>query len=135
MHRSRVIRFGLVGVVNTAVYYSCYLVLSRELSYLLAHVLSTLLAMLGSYFLNCFFTFRISPSWRTFVLFPLSNLTNFVITTTGMGIAVGTLHVDKRLAPLPVALLAIPVTYFATHTLLHRPVRPVEVPVSTVHEC
>lgn len=111
--------FVVVGVINTGVYYTLYLALhAAGVAYLTAHVTATLLAMVLSYFLNCFLTFRVRPSWRTFLLFPLSNLANFVITTVGMSVAVARLGVDEKVAPLLVAVFAIPVTYLLTHYLL-----------------
>jgi putative flippase GtrA len=111
--------FVIVGLINTAVYYVLYLLLHHAgVPYLTAHVVATLLAMVLSYFLNCYLTFHVRPTWRTFLLFPLSNLANFVITTVGMTIAVSRLGVDERIAPLAVAVLAIPVTYLLTRYLL-----------------
>lgn len=118
MNLTRLLRFGFVGVINTGVYYGCYLLLRLGMPYMVAHVLATAVAMTGSYFLNCFFTFKIPPSWKTAVLFPLSNAFNFLITTVGLRLSVQWLGVDERIAPLPVALLAIPVTYLATHYLM-----------------
>jgi len=114
----RLLRFGIVGVVNTGVYYVLYLSLHTFLPYLFAHVIAFLLAMIGSYFLNCRVTFRIRPSWRTFLLFPLSNVTNFVITTVGLQIAVGVLHWNSQWAPLAVALIAVPITYVVAHYVM-----------------
>jgi putative flippase GtrA len=113
--------FVAVGLVNTAVYYVLYLLLRLALPYLVSHVIALLLAMVGSYFLHCALTFRVPPRWRTFALFPLSNVASFVITTVGMRLAVGDLGVDPRLAPLPVAALSVPVTYVATHYVLVGP--------------
>lgn len=118
MNLARLIRFGLVGIVNTAVYYGCYLALRLEIPYLAAHVTAFTIAMIGSYFLNCYITFKIDPTWRTFLLFPLSNLANFVITTVGLRIAVGTMGMDQRLAPIPVAIIAIPITYVVAHYIM-----------------
>jgi putative flippase GtrA len=109
----------VVGLINTAVYYAGYLILHASgAGYMAAHVSATLVAMLGSYFLNCIFTFRIRPSWRTFALFPLSNVANFVITSLGIRISVEHLHVDERIAPLTVAVVAIPITYVVTRFLM-----------------
>jgi putative flippase GtrA len=110
--------FVVVGVINTAVYYALYLLLRLVLPYLVSHVVATAIAMCGSYLLHCRFTFRVPPRWRTFALFPLSNLANFVITTVGLRIAVGELGADERVAPLLVAVVAIPITYVATHYVM-----------------
>ena len=111
MRLGRLLRFGSVGVVNTAIYFSLYLLLHRSAPYLVAHLSATAIAMVCSYFLNCFLTFKVRPQWRTFLLFPLSNVANVVVTTLGLPIAIGACGLDERIAPLPVALVAIPVTY------------------------
>lgn len=118
MNMRRTLWFAVIGVVNTVVYYAQYLVLRHVMPYLLAHVVSTLTAMCGSYLMHCYITFRTPPRWKTFALFPLSNLANFVITTVGMRVAVEAFGVDQRIAPLPVALVAIPITYLATHYVM-----------------
>ncbi|MEU4803918.1 GtrA family protein [Actinosynnema sp. NPDC023587] len=118
----RIVRFGLVGVVNTGVYYGLYLLLGLVFPYLVAHVTAFVLAMVGSYFLNCYFTFRTPPSVRSFLLFPLSNVTNFVVTTAGLYALVTWLHVDQGIAPLLAAVVAIPFTFIiAQLVILGRP--------------
>lgn len=114
----RLTRFAVVGVINTGVYYVLYLLLRIWLSYLVAHMIAFVLAMIGSYFLNCFITFRTRPTWKTFLLFPLSNLANFVLTTVGLRIAVGSFGMSSRIAPLVVALAAVPVTYLVAHYIM-----------------
>jgi hypothetical protein len=74
------------------------------------------LAMVWSYVVNCALAFQIRPSWNTFLLFPLSNVANFVITTVGIRLAVEQLGVHERLAPLTVARVAIP--FIVTRYLL-----------------
>jgi putative flippase GtrA len=114
----RLIRFGAVGVINTGTYYALYLLLRTQIPYLAAHVCAFVAAMIGSYFLNCYVTFGTKPAWRTFLLFPLSNLANFVITTVGLRLAVQLFGLDERIAPLPVALIAIPITYVVAHHVM-----------------
>jgi putative flippase GtrA len=87
-------------------------------------VAATLIAMVWSYFLNCGLTFQIRPSRNTFLLFPLSNVANLVITTVGIRLAVEQLGVHERLAPLTVALVAIPITFIVTRYLLVGPPEP-----------
>jgi putative flippase GtrA len=114
----RLARFGVIGVLNTGIYYAVYLVLRTEITYLLAHVCAFVVAMICSYFLNCYLTFRTRPTWRTFLLFPLSNVANFVLTTVGLRIAVAGLGIDQRIAPLAVAVFAIPLTYILAHHIM-----------------
>ena len=114
----RLIRFAAVGVVNTATYVGLYLVLRLVVTYLVAHVVAFALAMVGSYFLNCRFTFRIRPSLRTFLLFPLSNATNFVVSSVGLYLLVDVLDVNDKVAPLLAAAVAIPVTFLVAQYIL-----------------
>ena len=113
-----VARFALVGVVNTATYYGSYLLLVLALPYLAAHVLAFAVSMTGSFLLNCRFTYRTRPTWRKFVLFPLTVAANFTITTVGVFVLVELLSVDQRVAPLLAAVVAIPLTFLATRAVL-----------------
>ena len=112
------IRFAVVGVVNTGVYYGTYLLLSLVTHYLVAHLGAILVAMVGSFFLNCYWTFRIRPTWRKFALFPLTNATNYVMTTVGVVVLVEWLGLDERIAPLIAAAAAIPLTFLLSRRLL-----------------
>ncbi|WP_234531553.1 GtrA family protein [Streptomyces sp. R39] len=118
----QIITFALVGVVNTATYYGLYLLFLRYLPYLAAHVFAFLLSMIGSFFLNARFTYRTRPTWRKFLLFPLTNATNFVITTVGVYVIVDVLHVGSHFAPLLASATAIPVTFVVSRwVMLPRP--------------
>jgi putative flippase GtrA len=111
--------FVVVGFVNTANYYVLYLVLhALGVEYLVAHFTATIIAMCGSYLLNCWLTFQVRPSWRTFVLFPLSSVANVVVTTVGLRVLVESVGMDERIAPLVAGVAAIPITYVVTRYLL-----------------
>jgi putative flippase GtrA len=114
----RIVRFAIVGAVNTATYFALYLLLRLYMPYLVAHAFAFLLAMIGSYFLNCRFTFRVRPGWRSFCLFPLSNLSNFLITTAGLFLLVDRLGLDQRWAALAAAVIAIPITFLVAQFAL-----------------
>lgn len=117
-------RFAMVGGINTVVYYTLYLLLRTVVPYLVAHVLAIFVAMIGSFFLNCYWTFQAPPTWHKFVLFPLTNATNYVLTTLGVAMLVEWIGIDERLAPLVAALGAIPVTFVLSRRLLTDLPRP-----------
>ncbi|WP_433547302.1 YfhO family protein [Streptomyces sp. CA-294286] len=116
----QVLRFALVGAVNTGTFYGFYLALHQWLPYYPAYVVAFLLSMVGSFFLNTYFTYRTRPTWRKFLLFPLTNLTNFVVTSVGVFVLVEWCDMDERIAPLVAAAAAIPVTFLLSRRILTR---------------
>ncbi|GAA2516504.1 GtrA family protein [Streptomyces longisporus] len=114
----QMITFAVIGVVNTGTYYGAYLLLLTRLPYLLAHILATALSLTGSFFLNARFTYRTRPTLRKFMLFPLTNAANFVITTVGVYVLVDLLHLSSRFAPLLASLAAIPVTFLVSRRIM-----------------
>ena len=127
----QIAKFAAVGVVNTGTCYVLYLLLHTWLPYYPAYVIAFLISMVGSFFLNTYITYRTKPTWRKFLLFPLTNLTNFVVTSVGVFVLVEWAHVNERIAPLAAAVVAIPVTFVLSRRILtHRDgERPAEVPV------
>lgn len=115
------VRFALVGVANTAVYYAFYRLLLIAWPYLLAHGVAWALAVVFSFFVNCAFTYRVRPTWRRFLLFPLSTLTNFLFTTVGAVVLVELVGVADRYAPLIAGTLAVPITFLVTTRILTGP--------------
>ncbi|MFI1768199.1 GtrA family protein [Streptomyces sp. NPDC020800] len=114
----QILTFAVVGVVNTATYYCLYLLFLNWLPYLAAHTLAFLISMVGSFFLNARFTYRTRPTWRKFLLFPLTNVTNFLITTSGVYVIVDVLHAGSRFAPLLASAAAIPVTFVVSRWVM-----------------
>ncbi|MCX5046887.1 MULTISPECIES: GtrA family protein [unclassified Streptomyces] len=110
--------FAVIGVVNTGTYYAAYLLLLPRFPYLVAHILATVISMTGSFFLNARFTYRTRPTLRKFLLFPLTNAANFVVTTAGAYVLVDLLHLSSRYAPLLASLGAIPVTFVVSRWIM-----------------
>ncbi|MEU0831549.1 GtrA family protein [Streptomyces sp. NPDC005969] len=124
--RAQMIRFALVGVVNTGTYYGCYLALLTRLPYLAAHVIAFASSMIGSFLLNSYFTYRTRPTWRKFLLFPLTNAANFTVTTGGVWLLVDLAGFSSRYAPLVAAVAAIPITFVVSRAIMLRPETAVE---------
>ncbi|KUM99959.1 sugar transferase [Streptomyces yokosukanensis] len=116
--KRQILTFAVVGVINTATYYCLYLMFLGWLPYLAAHILAFTLSMVGSFFLNARFTYRTRPTWRKFLLFPLTNVTNFLITTAGVYVIVDVLHAGSRFAPLLASAAAIPVTFVVSRRVM-----------------
>lgn len=111
-------RFTIVGFINTGVYYVLYLLFQHFMPYIAAHLLATGLAMVGSFFMNTYWTFQTKPTWKKFAIFPLTNLTNYVVQTVGLALLVEFAHMDQRIAPLVAAVVAIPITFGLSRKIL-----------------
>ncbi|WOQ16762.1 GtrA family protein [Raineyella sp. W15-4] len=127
-----VLVFCLVGLVNTGVSYVAYLGLRLLMPYLVAYVLGWAGGVVVSFLLNCRFTYRVRPTWRGFVLFPLSSLPNIVLSSGGVVLMVEVLGWDQKVAPLIATLLAVPVSYLIARTILVGPVRRIETAAGVV---
>lgn len=112
------LRYSLVGVANTAIYWGLYLLLSPSLPYFAAHLIAFSLALIVSFFLNCRWTFRVRPTVQKFLYFPLTNIPNFVATSFGVVLLIEWLHVSERVAPLIAAAVAVPFTFALSRTVL-----------------
>ncbi|MFF7195894.1 GtrA family protein [Streptomyces sp. NPDC008079] len=117
----QIVRFALVGGVNTATFYGFYLALHPWMPYFAAYTLAFVLSMIGSFFLNTYFTYRTRPTWRKFLLFPLTNLTNYVVTSVGVYALVEWAGMNDKIAPLAAAAAAIPFTYLLSRRILTPP--------------
>lgn len=112
------LRFAVVGVVNTAVYYGCYLALLTGLPYLAAHLLAFSAATVVSFFLNARFTYRTRPTWRKFLRFPLATVTNLVVSTAALNLLVEVFHGGHRTAALLASAAAVPFTFVASRAIM-----------------
>lgn len=115
------IRFVIVGVLNTGVYYIVYLLLlSCHISYMISHLCGFLSAFIFSYFLNCYFVYRVKPSIKTFLQFPLTQVVNMGLQTLLLYFFVDLFHWNKELAPFPALIITVPVTYLLSKKILTR---------------
>ncbi|MFD6890798.1 GtrA family protein [Streptomyces sp. NPDC059957] len=114
----QIVRFGLVGGVNTGTFYVLYLLLHPWMPYFAAYSLAFVLAMVGSFFMNTYFTYRTRPTWKKFLLFPLTNVTNFVVQSAGLYALVSWAGMNTKIAPLVAAVVAIPFTFVISRKIL-----------------
>lgn len=115
---SKLFRFGVIGVANTAVYYLAYRLLLIAFPYVAAHVTAWTVSVVFSFFMNCWFTFKVRPTLRRFAAFPASSFVNLFLTTFGSILLVSGLQVDERYATLIMGIAAIPVTFGLTALIL-----------------
>ncbi|ANU27271.1 GtrA family protein [Planococcus versutus] len=113
-------RFVFVGVINTLSYYSIYLVLHNlfDLPYLLAHIVGFLISLNISFFLNCYVTYRIKPTLKKYLYFPLTQVVNMSISTVLIFVFVEFLNLNSNFAPFAAVLFTVPITFIVSSKIL-----------------
>lgn len=114
----QIFRFCLVGVANTGFYYGTYRLFLLMMPYMAAHIVAWCFAIVFSFFMNCYFTFKVRPTWKRFIVFPSTTFANFIITTIGAYILIEHLSVSNKYGPLIASLIAIPITFTLTRLVL-----------------
>ncbi|RKQ34391.1 GtrA family protein [Oceanobacillus halophilus] len=118
--RTESIKFVLVGFFNTIHYYAWYLLFTEPLAiyYLIGHWMAFVISMIGSFYLNTYFTYRSKPSWKKFFQFPLTYLVNIAVSTSALYIFREWVGLDNKIAPLLAAGMAIPFTFVISRKIL-----------------
>lgn len=113
------IRFVVVGFINTFNYYTLYIILIFfGLPYIFSHSLAFIISMIGSFYLNCYFTYKIKPTLKKFFQFPMTYVVNYTITTISLYLFIDILNMNEFIAPLISAILPIPFTYIVSKLIL-----------------
>lgn len=113
------IKFIITGVINTAHFYLWYvlfLTLGMELN--IAFSLGFILSLIGSYFLNTYFTFKVKPNLKSFLKYPITALPNFIISNVGVYLLAEKLNVNRKLSGVLAGIIAIPITFLVTKYIL-----------------
>jgi len=109
------IKFGLVGVSNTAISYAVYYaaVIIDKKYYLSGYVLGFVLSVLNAYYWNSRFVFKKTDEktktvFKTFVCYGAT----CVLSVSLLYMFVQLLHISEYLAPLLTLLVTVPANFF-----------------------
>ncbi|WP_051359442.1 GtrA family protein [Paucisalibacillus globulus] len=113
------IRFILVGIVNTFNYYILYLLfMAVSIPYIFSHTVAFVISMIGSFYLNCYFTYKTKPTLKKFFQFPITYIVNYSVTTISLYVLVDLFMLNEFIAPLISAVIPIPFTYLVSRWVL-----------------
>lgn len=117
-----ILRFIIVGVINTGNYYGLYLflLLICHFNYMVSHIFAFLISMVGSFFLNSYFTYRTKPTWKKFMQFPMTYVVNITVTTLGVYILVDLFKLNETISPLFASFAATPFTFIISKKILKK---------------
>ncbi|HAM80632.1 MAG TPA: GtrA family protein [Ornithinibacillus sp.] len=106
--------------MNTFNYYIIYLFFLVIINspYIISHSLGYLISMVGSFYLNCYFTYKTKPTLKKFLQFPLTYIVNYSVTTFSLFIFVDLLNWGEFFAPLLASIIPIPFTFILSKWIL-----------------
>lgn len=115
-----VIKFVIVGSMNTLNYYIVYLCLLKllEMNYLVSHISGFIISFVISYYLNCYFVYKVTPTWSKFLKFPLTQVVNMGMQTLLLYIFVQWFGISSVIAPFAGLIITIPITFVLSKYIL-----------------
>lgn len=104
------IRFGVVGVMATALHYGIYYFLKSVANVNIAYATGYIISFIVNFYLTSYFTFRTTPSWKKLIGMGGAHLINFLLHMTLLNIFLY-FRISKTWAPVPVFAIVIPVNF------------------------
>lgn len=107
----QMVRFGIVGVLATAVHYGVYWLLQLFINVNVAYTAGYLVSLALNYVLSARFTFRQEASVRSGIGFGLAHLSNYLLHMVLFNFFLW-MGLSRAMAPFAVLAIAIPVNFF-----------------------
>ena len=117
---AEILKFIIVGGINTLNYYVVYLLLLKllHIEYMISNITGFLVAFVISYYLNCYFVYRVKPTWRKFISFPITQIVNVSLQTVLLYVFVSWLNLPAEIAPFAGLIITIPITFILSKWIL-----------------
>lgn len=117
---AEILKFIIVGGINTLNYYVVYLLLLKlfHIEYMISHITGFIVAFVISYYLNCYFVYRVKPTWRKFISFPITQIVNISLQTVLLYVFVSWLNLPAEIAPFAGLIITIPITFVLSKWIL-----------------
>lgn len=117
---AEILKFIIVGGINTLNYYIVYLLLLKllHIEYMISHITGFIVAFVISYYLNCYFVYRVKPTWRKFISFPITQIVNLGLQTVLLYVFVSWLNLPAEIAPFAGLIITIPITFVLSKWIL-----------------
>ena len=117
---AEIVRFGMVGVIATAIHYAIYYLLLAIADHNVAYTVGYAVSFVCNYIFSSLFTFRVRMSLQKFMSFGVSHILNYLIGIVLLNMFV-LMGVPLAVAPLPVFVLVVPVNYLLVRfAITHR---------------
>ena len=114
---AEILKFIIVGGINTLNYYVVYLLLLKllHIEYMISHITGFIVAFVISYY---YFVYRVKPTWRKFISFPITQIVNVSLQTVLLYVFVSWLNLPAEIAPFAGLIITIPITFILSKWIL-----------------
>ncbi len=110
--------FLLGSVLNFAISYLCYALLSQLLHYQLAYFIAYLVGIGWSYWFNATHVFRVRKTLRTFCIYPTVYALQYIASHLMLWCLVELLGLHSLAAPVVTAVITFPATFILSKLVL-----------------
>jgi putative flippase GtrA len=118
------LRFVLVNVLNTGIYWGLYLLFLLAMPYFWANAVALLIAVLLAYVGNARYAFGVAPSRTNLVKYLIANGTTVLARMVVVWVLVGPLPLPEEWAPPAAVAVTMPVAFLLTKwAMAERPSR------------
>lgn len=114
-----IVRFGIVGMLATAIQYGVYWLLLRWLDHNVSMTIGYVVSFVFNFVASTYFTFRVKASAKRGAGFSFSHLVNWLMQMLLLNLFIW-LGVSKEWAPLPMFCICIPVNFLLVRFFLKR---------------
>ena len=105
-----IVRFGIVGVLSTALHYGIYWVLQHWINVNIAYTIGYVLSFLVNYYLSAHFTFKAKTSAKNGIGFGGAHLVNYLLHIVLFNFFLW-IGLSRELAPIAVLAIAVPANF------------------------
>ena len=114
-----VIRFGIVGILATALQYAIYWLLIHWLNPSVAMTIGYIVSFAFNFVASTRYTFRVEASAKRGMAFALSHAVNYALQMLTLNLFLW-LGVPKQLAPIPMFCICVPVNFVLVRYFLKK---------------
>tara|TARA_B110000503_G_C6926698_1_gene321003 strand:- start:14 stop:397 length:384 start_codon:yes stop_codon:yes gene_type:complete len=105
------IRFIILGVINTILTYFLYLIFLFLLPYVWAYSITYLFGLTISYFLSSYWVFKKNIAIKSGMYFLIYHLSNYLVNIMALWIFIDLMGLSEKIAPLITISLLTPIFY------------------------
>jgi putative flippase GtrA len=105
------IRFIILGLINTTLTYFLYLILLFLLPYVWAYSITYLFGLTISYFLSSYWVFKKNIAIKSGMYFLIYHLSNYLVNIMALWIFIDLIGLSEKIAPVITISLLTPIFY------------------------